>query len=129
MTYKLHVEYAKICEQVIEDVKSALFVKSTSTSANVNTALSQLLLLKKPDALSFSKKTNTGIRPFEDATTLEFWSNKNDSSFVILGAHSKKRPNDLVFTRMFNHQVLDMLEVGVEMAQAMSEIKVRGEFL
>jgi len=110
---------------VVEDVKTALFVKSSSTSANVNTALAQLLLLKKPDAISFTKKTNTGIRPFEDAASLEFWSSKNDTAFAILGSHSKKRPNNLTFTRMFAHQTLDMFEVGVEAAKAMTEFTVR----
>jgi len=107
-----------------ESLKKAIFAKSSTSSANINTALSQLLLLKKPDGIPFSK-ANKDLHPFEDATSLEFWSMKNDAAFVLVGSHSKKRPNNLVLARMFDHQLLDMLEVGVEMAKPMSDYPTR----
>jgi ribosome production factor 2 len=79
-------------------------------------------LLKKPDALNFTKKNQ--IHPFEDESSLEFFSQKNDASLIVVGTHSKKRPHNLVFARMFEHQVMDMMEIGVESATAMSQIKV-----
>ena len=83
--------------------------------------------MKRPDGIFFGRKgSNTNILPFEDATTLEFWSHKNDAAFVIVGSHSKKRPNALVFARMFDHLVLDLLEVSIERAISMKEFKVRG---
>lgn len=42
----------------------------------------------------------------------------------MTGLHSKKRPNDLIFTRMFDGRVLDMVEVGVEEIRGMSEFEV-----
>jgi ribosome production factor 2 len=78
--------------------------------------------LKKPDALNFTKKNQ--IHPFEDESSLEFFSQKNDASLIVVGTHSKKRPHNLVFARMFEHQVMDMMEIGVESATAMSQIKV-----
>jgi ribosome production factor 2 len=39
---------------------------------------------------------------------------KNDTSLFVLGSHSKKRPNNLVFGRLFNFAILDMVEFGVE---------------
>jgi ribosome production factor 2 len=66
------------------------------------------------------------VHPFEDASSLEFWSQKNDCPLFVVGLHQKKRPNDLVFARMFDYQVLDMLEVGVEKAVSMHEFKVSG---
>ncbi len=35
-------------------------------------------------------------RPFEDETSLEFFSVKNDAALFAYGSHSKKRPNNLV---------------------------------
>lgn len=76
--------------------------------------------------MSFNKSSsNKDIHPFENASTLEFWSQKNDAAFVLLGSHSKKRPHNLTMARMFNHQMLDMLEIGVEKAISMADFKVR----
>lgn len=88
--------------------------------------MSELLSLKKPNGVAFNKaSSNKDIHPFEDASTLEFWSQKNDAAFVLLGSHSKKRPNNLTIARMFNHQLLDMLEIGVDKAISMVDVKVR----
>jgi len=112
--------------KAIEDVKTCLFVKSTSCSSTISTSLTQLHSLKKPQAIMFgNKSSNSGIRPFEDAKSLEFWSLKNDAALVMLGSSSKKRPHNLTLARMFNHQVLDMLEFGVQQAKAMTEYAAR----
>lgn len=87
--------------------------------------LSQMAL-KRPNAISFSKK-NT-IHPFDATSTsiasLEFWSAKNDASMFLVGQSTKKRPNGLTFVRMFDGQVLDMMEVGVESWAGMDSFKV-----
>jgi ribosome production factor 2 len=80
------------------------------------------MALKRPNAISFSKKNV--VRPFEDTSSLEFWSQKNDASLFVVGQSTKKRPNGLVFVRMFDHRVLDMCEVGVEKFVPMGEFKV-----
>lgn len=41
------------------------------------------------------------VLPFEDPTSLEFLSEKNDASLVLVGSHSKKRPHNLVLVRIF----------------------------
>ncbi|CAG8499283.1 1170_t:CDS:2, partial [Acaulospora morrowiae] len=107
--------------KVKENVKTALFIRGTSTTEIVNEALSDLCRLKKPDSITFNKKNE--IRPFEDDTTLEFLCQKNDASLFVIGSNSKKRPNNLVFARMFDGQVLDMIEVGIEWAVPMSQFK------
>ena len=78
--------------------------------------------MKRPNAVHFTKKNE--LKPFEDEEKLEFFSQKNDSAFVVVGTHSKKRPHNLVFTRMLNHQVLDMYEFGIENPKSMSSISV-----
>ena len=59
-----------------EHAKTAIFVKGTKTSEKVNMALSELALLKKPDAVAFNKRND--VLPFEDASSIEFWGQKND---------------------------------------------------
>jgi ribosome production factor 2 len=80
------------------------------------------MALKRPNAISFSKK-NT-VRPFEDASSLEFWAQKNDASLFVVGQSTKKRPDGLVFARTFDGHVLDMCEVGVEEFVGMDKFKV-----
>ena len=81
------------------------------------------MALKRPDAISFSKKNL--IRPFEDTTSLEFWSSKNDSSLFVVGQSTKKRPDGLTLVRMYDGKVLDMCELGVEKFVSMDDFKVR----
>lgn len=40
--------------------------------------------LKKPDAILFSRKNH--IVPFDDATSLEFFSTKNDWCAILMGS-------------------------------------------
>jgi len=80
------------------------------------------MALKRPDALSFSKKNI--IRPFEDASSLEFWANKNDASMFLIGQSTKKRPAGLIIARTFDSKVLDMCEVGIDKFVSMAEFKV-----
>ena len=81
------------------------------------------MLLKKPNAISFSKQ-NT-VRPFEDTSSLEFWANKNDASMFVVAQSTKKRPDGLTFVRMFDNRVLDMIEVGIDNFVSMENFKVR----
>ncbi|KAI0365164.1 Brix-domain-containing protein [Pilatotrama ljubarskyi] len=105
----------------VEDPRTAIFVKGTHTGEKVNGVMKELMALKRPHAISFSKK-NT-VRPFEDASSLEFWAQKNDASLFVLGQSTKKRPDGLTFVRMFDYRVLDMCEVGVDMFKSMAEFK------
>jgi ribosome production factor 2 len=78
--------------------------------------------LKKPDATNFSKKND--IHPFEDVSSLEFFAEKQDASLFVVGTHNKKRPNHLTFARMFDHKLLDMVEVGVSNYLSCAQFKV-----
>lgn len=123
----------------VEDARTAIFVRGTHTGEVVNNAMKELvsllsflktpafensvqMALKRPDAVSFSKKNV--IRPFEDASSLEFWAQKNDASMFVIGQSTKKRPNGLVLARMYDNRVLDLCELGVEKFVSMREFKV-----
>ncbi|KAJ8141944.1 hypothetical protein OXX80_002886 [Metschnikowia pulcherrima] len=103
---------AKKEAKLVENTKQALFVAGSTGNRFLHDAMVDLMALKKPDAKQFSKKNE--IRPFEDASALEFFSEKNDCSLMVFSTHNKKRPNTLIFSRFFNHKVYDMIEMSVQ---------------
>jgi len=110
--------------QVNENVKQGMFVKGHKTSQIVNDVLNDLHSLKKPDALKYYKKEkNSQHGPFEDVSSVEFFSSKSDASLFAYGSHSKKRPHNLILGRLFDHHMLDMLELGITNYKAMSQYK------
>ena len=103
----------------IEDERTAIFVRGSHTGEVLNSVMKDLvccsfhhvsslsfiifphprlnltrllqMVLKRPHAISFSKKNE--IHPFEPTgiQSLEFWSTKNDAAFFVVGTNSKKR--------------------------------------
>ncbi|RKP03032.1 hypothetical protein CXG81DRAFT_10058, partial [Caulochytrium protostelioides] len=97
--------------QTAEDIKTAIFLKGTTTSQTVSDALKSLYTLKKPAAVMFNKRND--IHPFDNANTFEFLSQRNNAPLFCMGMHSKKRPHNMVFVRTHGHQILDMVEMGL----------------
>ena len=102
---------SKRAPKVIENPKKALFVRGNNAGITITEFLKDMGQLKKPDMVSFRRKNP--VLPFEDATSLEFYSEKNDTALFMFGNHTKKRPNNITMGRMFNHQLLDMVEFGL----------------
>ncbi|PKS10531.1 hypothetical protein jhhlp_002284, partial [Lomentospora prolificans] len=98
--------------KAIENPKTALFLRGTSCSQVVQDAMTDLHSMRAPLAKKFTKKNE--IHPFDDASSLEFFSEKNDASLFVFGSTSKKRPHALTLVRMFGHKVLDMLELYLD---------------
>ena len=98
--------------KLVENPRTALILRGQKSCALVNSALTDLYLLKKPHAVHFRR--HNAVHPFEDATPLEFLCQKNDASLFAFGTHSKKRPNNLVLGRCFDHHILDMFEFGID---------------
>ena len=98
--------------KLIENNKSTLIVRGTNCSATVLQCLKELHSLKKPDCEFYSQKND--IRPFENFSKLEFFGQKNDASLFAFGNSNKKRPNNLILGRLFDHKMLDMVEFGVD---------------
>lgn len=105
----------------VEDPRTVVFVRGSHTGEVVNAVMKELMALKRPHAISFSKKNV--VRPFEDATSLEFWAHKNDASMFVFGQSTKKRPNGLTIARMFDGKLLDMCELGVDQFVSMDAFK------
>eukprot|EP00270_Netrium_digitus_P016299 TRINITY_DN5830_c0_g2_i1.p1 TRINITY_DN5830_c0_g2~~TRINITY_DN5830_c0_g2_i1.p1 ORF type:complete len:333 (-),score=89.96 TRINITY_DN5830_c0_g2_i1:93-1091(-) len=114
-----------------ENVKKSLLVNGSKTSSVVKEVLADLHHLKKAEgnSLKLSRK-NENMRPFEAGgeTSLEFIAQKADCSLFAIGSHSKKRPHNIVFGRMFDHHVYDMVEVGVERHKTIASLKGGGKY-
>ncbi|KAJ3282718.1 rRNA-binding ribosome biosynthesis protein rpf2 [Rhizoclosmatium sp. JEL0117] len=92
-----------------ENVKSALYVKGSTTSELVMDALKDLYALRRPNGVLFSKKND--LHPFDDPRPIEFLSTKNNAPLILFASHSKKRPHCLTLIRTFNHEILDLVEL------------------
>jgi ribosome production factor 2 len=102
---------AKREPQQTENPKTTLFVTGQKSSQILKLAVADLATLKRPYVERFTKKND--IHPFDDASSLEFFSLKNDTSLLALSLHSKKRPHCLTLARTFDHKLLDMLELYI----------------
>ncbi|XP_015176497.1 PREDICTED: ribosome production factor 2 homolog [Polistes dominula] len=108
--------------KLIEDAKQAFCIRGRNTSQIVYNCMKDLYDLKKPD-VQMMQKTND-ILPFEDATAIEKFSIKLNAPLFIFGSHNKKRPHNLVFGRMYEQTLLDMVEFGIENYKSLKEYKV-----
>uniref|UniRef100_A0A914ICF4 Ribosome production factor 2 homolog n=1 Tax=Globodera rostochiensis TaxID=31243 RepID=A0A914ICF4_GLORO len=110
--------------KLIENDKTAFFVKGNKCSEVLNKMLGELYHLRKP--LANRLQRNNDIHPFEDDSLLCRFSYKFDASLFVFGSSTKKRPTSLVFGRMYDHQMLDMVEMRVEKFVSSDEFKTEG---
>ncbi|AAS52135.1 ADR215Cp [Eremothecium gossypii ATCC 10895] len=97
--------------KLTENVKQALLIPGQTSNKLLHDVMVDLGGLKKPDVKRFTRKNE--LRPFEDASGVEFLSEKNDSSLVVVCSNSKKRRNNLTFIRTFGYKVYDMMELQI----------------
>lgn len=104
--------YLKTTEpQLVEPTKSTLLLQGIKASATMMTILRELKAVQAPHAKLLTKKN--AIAVFEDSQSMEFLLTKNDCSLFAMATHNKKRPNNLIIGRSFDHQILDTVELGV----------------
>lgn len=109
---------AKAAPKVFENTKQTVFIKGGNVSQTITSLMHDLNRLKQPNCIMYKKKNI--VRPFEDVGSIEFFSQKCDASLFAFGSHNKKRPDNLVCGRMFDHQLLDMVEFGIANYKQMS---------
>ena len=97
--------------KLVENVKQAIFIPGQTSNKALHDIMIDLSAMKKPDIKRFERKNN--VHPFEDPSPLEFFSEKNDCSLMVLSTSSKKRKNNLTFVRTFGYRVYDMMELLV----------------
>ncbi|KAK4447671.1 Brix domain-containing protein [Podospora aff. communis PSN243] len=113
----------KRAPKVVENPKTALFLRGTTCSQVTQDALADLYAMRQTNAKRFHKKNP--IHPFEDASSLTFFSEKNDCSLILFASSSKKRPSTITFARTFDYKMLDMLEfyLDTESFRSISQFK------
>uniref|UniRef100_A0A8C4WMF7 Ribosome production factor 2 homolog n=1 Tax=Gopherus evgoodei TaxID=1825980 RepID=A0A8C4WMF7_9SAUR len=102
--------------KLTENTKNAILIKGGNANLTVTETLKDIVSI----LLEIHKNIT---RPFEDQTSLEFFSKKSDCSLFLFGSHNKKRPNNLIIGRMFDYHVLDMIELGIEKFVSLKDIK------
>lgn len=107
--------------QIHEPAKNTLFIEGRKCSGPIKQALKDLYHIKKPLCKVLTR--NNDISPFEDASSLEFLTRKNDCALFMFGSTSKKRPDNLILGRIFEHELLDMVELGIKYFRGLGEFK------
>lgn len=111
--------------KLVENVKKLLLIRGNKTCEKMNQLLTDMKMLKAPDAKQFTKKNE--IHVFEDETKVEFLTEKNDASCFMIASHTKKRPNNLILGRTFDGHIFDLLELGVENFTSVTEINCKSK--
>ncbi|XP_055388203.1 ribosome production factor 2 homolog [Condylostylus longicornis] len=105
--------------QVLEPAKNVLFLEGRKCSGAIKTLLKDMYQLKKPLCKMLNR--NNDISPFEDTSSLEFLTMKNECGIFMMGSTSKKRPDNLVLGRIFENELLDMVELGIKHYQGLAD--------
>jgi ribosome production factor 2 len=105
--------------QIIEPTKGVLLLQGVKASATMMTLLRELKAVQAPHAKLLTKKN--AISVFDDGQSLEFLLTKNDCALFGVATHNKKRPNNLILGRTFDHQILDMAELGVTYYKSLND--------
>lgn len=113
--------------KLVENDKQILFMFGTPCSSVIKSIFGDLAAITKPHSKKLDRKKT--FRPFEDTEPVEYLSKANDASLFFFGSHQKKRPHNMIIGRCFNHQVLDMVELGVEEWKLLSDFKVEANAL
>ncbi|KAK3372496.1 Brix domain-containing protein [Podospora didyma] len=115
----------KRAPKAVENPKNALFLRGTTCSQITQDAIGDLYALRQVHAKRFHKKNP--VHPFDDASSLCFFSEKNDCSLVLFASSSKKRPHTITFARTFDYKMLDMLEFSLdpETFRSISQFKTK----
>lgn len=106
--------YLKSTEaKIVEGAKTTLLLKGIKCSQAMATVLKDLRSMQAPHVKLLTKKNAIVAFDTQGQQSLEFLTTKNDASLFVMASHNKKRPNNLVLGRTFDHQILDIMELGV----------------
>jgi|TARA_B110000285_G_C15032801_1_gene567646 ribosome production factor 2 len=99
--------------KIIENPKKSIVLKGSKTSQMVSDLMKDLHMIRGSEVSKLFMRKSHDIHPFEEIGPLEVMAEKQDCSLFVLGSHQKKRPDNIVFGRMFSSHMLDMFEFGV----------------
>eukprot|EP01015_Nassula_variabilis_P019404 TRINITY_DN3276_c0_g1_i1.p1 TRINITY_DN3276_c0_g1~~TRINITY_DN3276_c0_g1_i1.p1 ORF type:complete len:341 (+),score=62.78 TRINITY_DN3276_c0_g1_i1:66-1088(+) len=97
---------------LVEKEKKTLFVKGKKTNETVSGFMQDIYVLKKQNSVMLNRRND--LKPFDEQNSLQFLCEKNSCTMFAFGQNSKKRPNNLVVGRLFDGNILDQIELGIE---------------
>ncbi|KAI6178503.1 Ribosome production factor 2-like protein [Aphelenchoides besseyi] len=107
--------------KVIENDKTALLLKGGKTNEKLTKFLQDIYLLKNPLAQKLQQKNP--IHLFEDSTFIEKMSEKYDASLFLMVSKSKRHPDTVTLGRLFDYQLLDLVDLQLIKYKPPSEFK------
>ena len=107
-------ELEKRAPQIVENLKQCIMIRGNKMSNNMKELLRDIYRTRgdKDESKLFLRNTHD-IYPFDDPSKLEAMANKYDSALFVLGNHQKKRPENIIFGRLYAEHLLDMIEFGM----------------
>uniref|UniRef100_A0A6B2EFI5 Ribosome production factor 2 homolog n=1 Tax=Phlebotomus kandelakii TaxID=1109342 RepID=A0A6B2EFI5_9DIPT len=107
--------------KLLENAKNTLMLLGRKCSEDIRGVMKDLYHLKKPQAKNLSRLND--ITPFDDEIPLQQLAEKNECSMFMFGSTSKKRPNNLILGRLYEKELLDMVELGLVKYRGLQEFK------
>lgn len=107
--------------KIIENTKQCLFLHGIKTGEFMRKCIKDIYALKRQDSKLLQSQDQ--LLPFEDILPVERLAHEHDASLFAYATHSKKRPNNLILGRMFNHHILDLIELGVDNYLGLEDFK------
>ncbi|CAD7973321.1 unnamed protein product [Amoebophrya sp. A25] len=95
--------------KIVENPKTALLIRGQRTREELHQVLKDMHDLKKPLSQAYLRK-HEDLNPFEDSSRIVDMCNKQDAGLFAFASSNKKRPSRLVLGRLFNSDLLDMVE-------------------
>lgn len=98
--------------KLIEDPKKAIFLNTENASELTRIALVEFYLSRKTFSLRLNKK-NKVESVFENTSSVEYFSEKNDASLFMYTSDTKKKPMNICMGSLFNNKLLDAFEFEI----------------
>jgi ribosome production factor 2 len=100
--------------EVLETLpKNSVVLKGNKSSPLVSAVLVFLHKLRTPSSVLMSKR-HENLHPFENPEVVEKFVDQKQASWFVIGSNSKKRPNNLIFGRLFDSETLDLVEFKLD---------------
>jgi ribosome production factor 2 len=89
--------------------KISIVARGAKSSPMISSVLQSLHKLRVPNSQLLLKK-HENLFPFDNAEDVSKFFDSKDGSLIVIGSNSKKRPNNLIFGRLFDSHFLDLVE-------------------
>lgn len=92
--------------------KISVVTRGNKSSPSISSVLQSLHKFRVPNSVFLSKK-HENLIPFDNSSDVAKFFDTKDASLALIGSNSKKRPNNLIFGRLFDGQFLDLVEFNL----------------